>query len=167
LEGLAWVAAAAGRLERGTRLQGAVASLWHELGIAPVPYWQVHRDRCDATLRAGLAPHRYQNCFEQGFSLGRREQVALAVDDAFPLAPGKKDEDTFMLSARELQVAGLVAGGLSNSAIASALFVSLPTVKTHVSHILQKLTLDSRVQLATWVATHAPALAGSAPAVRA
>jgi DNA-binding NarL/FixJ family response regulator len=60
----------------------------------------------------------------------------------------------FELSARELEVARLVAGGLSNPAIASALFISVPTVKTHVSHILTKLGLDSRVQLASWVAGH-------------
>ena len=58
----------------------------------------------------------------------------------------------FELSARELEVARLVADGLSNPAIASALFISVPTVKTHVSHILAKLGLDSRVQLASWVA---------------
>jgi DNA-binding SARP family transcriptional activator/DNA-binding CsgD family transcriptional regulator len=64
--------------------------------------------------------------------------------------------DPFGLSARELEVARLVADGLSNPAIASALFISVPTVKTHVSHILAKLGLDSRVQLASWVAGHDP-----------
>jgi len=59
---------------------------------------------------------------------------------------------TIELSARELEVARLVAGGLSNPAIASVLFISVPTVKTHVSHILAKLGLESRVQLASWVA---------------
>jgi hypothetical protein len=53
-------------------------------------------------------------------------------------------------------VARLVVGGLSNPAIASALFISVATVKTHVSHILAKLGLDSRVQLASWVAGHDP-----------
>jgi len=62
----------------------------------------------------------------------------------------------FELSARELEVARLVAGGLSNPAIASALFISVPTVKTHVSHILAKLGLESRVELASWVAGHDP-----------
>jgi non-specific serine/threonine protein kinase len=165
LEGLAWVAAASGRLERAAQLRGAAASLWQELGIAPAPYLQVHRDACEAALVAGLDEARYQSCFEQGRALGRAEQVALARDDAVisPPARSTKDDDTFMLSARELEVAGLVADGLSNPAIAATLFVSVPTVKTHVSHILQKLALDSRVQLASWVAAHAPGLAGAAP----
>ena len=51
-------------------------------------------------------------------------------------------------------MARLVADGLSNPAIAAALFVSVATVKTHVSHILAKLGLDSRTQLARWVAAH-------------
>ena len=63
-------------------------------------------------------------------------------------------DGAFELSARELEVARLVADGLSNPAIAAALFVSVATVKTHVSHILAKLGLDSRTQLARWVAGH-------------
>ena len=45
---------------------------------------------------------------------------------------------------------------MSNPAIAADLFVSVATVKTHVSHILGKLGLESRVQLASWVAEHDP-----------
>jgi DNA-binding NarL/FixJ family response regulator len=65
---------------------------------------------------------------------------------AVTAAPGPVE-----LSARELEVARLVADGLANPAIAAALFISVPTVKTHVSHIPAKLGLDSRVQLASWV----------------
>jgi len=48
----------------------------------------------------------------------------------------------------------LLGEGLSNPAIAADLFVSVATVKTHVSHILSKLGLESRVQVASWVAGH-------------
>ncbi len=60
------------------------------------------------------------------------------------------------LSPREIEVAQLVAQGLSNPAIATRLFLSRSTVTSHVSHILTKLGMSSRSQIATWVAQHAP-----------
>lgn len=52
------------------------------------------------------------------------------------------------LTPTERKVAELVAEGLSNPAIASLLFISRRTVQTHVSHVLAKLGLRSRVELA-------------------
>jgi DNA-binding CsgD family transcriptional regulator len=56
------------------------------------------------------------------------------------------------LSPRELEVAGLVAEGLSNPAIARRLYLSRPTIAHHVAHILTKLGFASRAQIAAWVA---------------
>jgi DNA-binding NarL/FixJ family response regulator len=50
------------------------------------------------------------------------------------------------LTARELDVLQSISHGLSNAAIATNLFISLSTVKTHVSSILRKLDVDNRVQ---------------------
>jgi DNA-binding NarL/FixJ family response regulator len=50
------------------------------------------------------------------------------------------------LTTRELEVFRLIADGLSNNEIAQQLYISDTTVKTHITHILQKLGLRDRVQ---------------------
>lgn len=54
------------------------------------------------------------------------------------------------LSERELQVVGLVAEGLSNKEISSRLALSDKTVKNHISHILAKMGLTARTQVAVY-----------------
>jgi len=56
------------------------------------------------------------------------------------------------LSPREIEVADLVAEGLTNPAIARRLYLSRPTVASHVAHILTKLDFSSRAQIAAWAA---------------
>lgn len=58
------------------------------------------------------------------------------------------------LTPAELRVVDLLAGGLTNSQIGEELFISPHTVHTHVSHVLRKLKLDSRVSLASYAARH-------------
>ena len=50
------------------------------------------------------------------------------------------------LTAREIDVLQSISHGSSNAAIATNLFISVPTVKSHVSSILRKLNADNRVQ---------------------
>ena len=59
-----------------------------------------------------------------------------------PAPPKQLDE----LSDRERDVFRLMARGLSNAEIGNELYISETTVKTHVTHILQKLDLRDRVQ---------------------
>jgi DNA-binding NarL/FixJ family response regulator len=70
------------------------------------------------------------------------DQVAHRLPAPISAAPGGFEE----LTPREREVLQLMAGGLSNAEIAAALFVSEATVKTHVSSVLGKLGLRSRIQ---------------------
>jgi len=62
-----------------------------------------------------------------------------------PASPGPR------LTGRELQVAGLVAEGLTNQAIARRLSVAPRTAEAHVENIRRKLEVRSRAQIAAWV----------------
>jgi non-specific serine/threonine protein kinase len=57
---------------------------------------------------------------------------------------------SYGLTAREREVAILVARGLTNRQIAEDLFISEETATVHVKHILNKLNFTSRVQIAAW-----------------
>ena len=59
-----------------------------------------------------------------------------------PAPPGQLDD----LTERERDVFRLIARGLSNAEIGQELHISDTTVKTHITHILQKLNLRDRVQ---------------------
>ena len=68
------------------------------------------------------------------------------VPEATPAAPVYTDPELDELTDREREVLIEIAHGLSNQEIADKLFISLPTVKTHVAHILAKINARDRVQ---------------------
>lgn len=55
------------------------------------------------------------------------------------------------LTSRELDLAKLIARGMSNAEIAEALFISVGTVKTHVANAQRKLDVTNRIGIAAWV----------------
>lgn len=62
--------------------------------------------------------------------------------------------DSYNLSEREIEVLKLLANGVTNREIANELFISLGTVKNHVSNILGRLGLRDRVQAALFARDH-------------
>jgi DNA-binding CsgD family transcriptional regulator len=102
-------------------------------------------------LRETRAVEQARKRFEAiGATLGiRRSQAVLRNLGARLL---REDQSVGVLSPREIEVADLVAEGLSNPAIARRLYLSRPTVASHVAHILTKLGFTSRAQIAAWAA---------------
>jgi DNA-binding NarL/FixJ family response regulator len=69
---------------------------------------------------------------------------------------GAEEQASLGLSARELEVMSLIAGGHTNGEIAAHLFLAEKTVKNHVRRIYSKLGVDSRrAAIAHWLATRA------------
>jgi DNA-binding NarL/FixJ family response regulator len=60
------------------------------------------------------------------------------------------------LTAREWEVAQMIAAGNTNREIADELVLGERTIETHVSNILGKLELPSRREVARWAARHSP-----------
>jgi DNA-binding NarL/FixJ family response regulator len=77
-----------------------------------------------------------------------RGEVALAPSIAAMLVSRVKSP-AITLSARETEVLGLVAQGLSNPAIAKRLFLGEATVKTHLLHAFEKLGVNDRTRAVT------------------
>lgn len=83
----------------------------------------------------------------------------MGLDDALVLAVPASDRHTPTqspaaagagLSPREQEVVALIARGLSNREIAAALTISERTAANHVEHIMNKLNLRTRAQVAVW-----------------
>jgi len=70
------------------------------------------------------------------------------VDQALKVFSSNEIDDSVRLTKRERQVIALIADGLTNKEIAQKLHLSTYTVKSHVHNILEKLALNTRVQIA-------------------
>ncbi|MEU0409952.1 response regulator transcription factor [Streptomyces griseorubiginosus] len=80
-----------------------------------------------------------------------RQLMAHAAGTAADRRKARARERIEALNDREREVAVAVGQGLSNAEIAAALYMSVATVKTHVSRVLAKLDLNNRVQIALLV----------------
>jgi DNA-binding NarL/FixJ family response regulator len=113
------------------------------------------RTGADAAITLREAASAAAEAAERARSVAELLDEALAelqrVDPALSTAPARSrrfPRRSGRLSVREREVLSLVAEGQTNKAIASLLYVSPNTVKTHVASLLNKLQADSRAELA-------------------
>jgi predicted ATPase/DNA-binding CsgD family transcriptional regulator len=167
VQALSWCAAFAEPSERAARLLGAAQAVWRTSGakVDETNAYSVFDQRSEDALREALGAGAFESevfekAFAEGASYSFDQAVALALGGDSDLvgsevaaartrpratAPGG-------LTRRELEIAGLLAEGLSNKDIAARLVISQRTVETHVDHILGKLGVTSRAQVGSWVA---------------
>lgn len=127
-------------------LQESTTDMW--LGRVLVDY--------GAALRRAGRRNQAQEQLRTGLDIATRSGATALADRAAEelVAAGGRPRRARLtgpdsLTASELRVARLAAGGATNREIAQSLFVSLRTVEFHLTHAYRKLGIDSRQQLAT------------------
>jgi non-specific serine/threonine protein kinase len=161
LEVLAWVAAADGDYGRAARLLGAAdQQAWVSGGN---PFYGVEfgtsHDQCEAAARAALGDARFGAEFSAGADLSLEEAIAYAQGDGEALEPRRARpaqrpaDERSPLTRRELEIAQLIAQGMTNKQIAQRLLISRRTAEGHVENILTKLGFTTRTQVASWMLT--------------
>ncbi|MEV7192618.1 LuxR C-terminal-related transcriptional regulator [Streptomyces sp. NPDC093510] len=137
----------AGRPQRATRLLAAAQALRARTGArADGPA----RDRLEAAvaeLRRRLGGTVFATAWAEGLRL---RPEAMAAEALAVTEPGRTEDhgEAHALTPRQLQVALLVADGLTNRQIAHRLDIAEWTVVNHVRHVMRKLECTSRVQVA-------------------
>jgi DNA-binding CsgD family transcriptional regulator/tetratricopeptide (TPR) repeat protein len=146
-------------------IPGTLGAIGHGWGLIHLHEGQTGRARTE--LEAAEAFWRGRRRFWEGAAArvdrarcSSRGSVALLLASArneyasvgalFPV-PALSGSLSGSLSAREMEVARLVAAGMTNREIAAALTIALKTAAAHVEHIRTKLGFSRRSQIAAWV----------------
>jgi predicted ATPase/DNA-binding CsgD family transcriptional regulator len=156
LEALAWIAASRDQAARAAELLGAATAAWTSVPAALPGPLAGHHEAAASQARRALGETSFAAHLGRGQAMAPPRAVAAALQEpphALGQAPGSSD--TVPLTARERQIAALVAQGLSNPDIAARLVISARTAETHVRHIMVKLGLTGRAQIAAWSAAQA------------
>jgi DNA-binding CsgD family transcriptional regulator len=163
LEAFAALAVREDRPALAVQLTAAATALRDVTGLPPLS---------GARMERYLAPARHlgepavTRLWARGLAMTSDEAVALALDtspgtdNTVALTALGPDQETTappgVLTPREREVVALVAGGRSNKAIATELFISPATAARHVANIMGKLGFNSRAQIAAWAANQPP-----------
>ena len=161
LEGLACVAEALGEDSRTARLIGMAEALRVATGYPRDPDRDADLQPRLAAARSRLGTEWWEAAFAEGQAMGFEEAVRYALAEEERAAPtlltpeqSSAGAQPSSLTRREREVALMVAKGLTNRRVAQELVISEHTVENHVAHILKKLKLHSRAQIASRLTHH-------------
>ncbi|WP_431918546.1 ATP-binding protein [Nonomuraea jabiensis] len=152
LDALGCHAAGSGLARPAARLLGAAETVRAGAGASRQPFLTRLVARAEESATAALGEPGFKAEYEAGARLSRDAAIRLALGEPDPAARTAPAAGAGPLGKREAEVARLVADGLSNKRIAARLFISEHTVDSHVRNILNKLGVNSRAQIAAWMA---------------
>jgi ATP/maltotriose-dependent transcriptional regulator MalT len=157
LDALAAACGQQGYVGRAARLWGAAGALREASGFTQPPEDKRVLEPFLEDARSRLDGAAFQAAWEEGRAMTEEQAIGYALSEeeerephalvAVPEQPSPANESSERLTAREQEVALLVARGLTNRQIASELSISEHTVASHVRKILKKLGLRSRAQI--------------------
>jgi DNA-binding CsgD family transcriptional regulator/tetratricopeptide (TPR) repeat protein len=146
IDELANLAARAQSWTEAARLMGAADALGAGIGLVRSAPRQAARHAAETAAREQIGQAAFDAACTEGGRLTSDEAVAYAARARG--ARGRPTRGWESLTPTELRVVACVAEGLTNPQIAKKLFMSRPTVKTHLSHVFNKLDVNTRAELA-------------------
>jgi predicted ATPase/DNA-binding CsgD family transcriptional regulator len=155
--------ATTGRPERAVQLFAAAEAHLEAWGTGMQPADLAQHQRNVAAMREAMDEQAFQQAWARGRTMSLDDALALVQETApadpslapagvhRPAAPAAEQ-----ITAREREVADLIARGLTNRQIALRLVIAERTVDKHVGNMLAKLGFASRAQIAAWAVTDGP-----------
>ena len=153
LETLAWMAAEGGVHARAAVILGSAEHVRQASGLEIPDAQRQQHERSIALALEGLGQRTYDASYERGLAMTTEDAVAFAVEDRLPSRAKMviKPKTEIRLTKREMEIARLIAHEMTSRDIATKLFISERTVEAHVTNMLNKLGLNSRVELTRWL----------------
>jgi DNA-binding NarL/FixJ family response regulator len=147
------------------RLMGAAAHVREAIGSPMPPVHRAAYEHALAQAQRRMNEQTFRRAWEEGGSMTPEQALATRPAEGSPSVQATPPSPTAAsfkhparhpegLTPRELEVLRLLAGGLTNHQIAERLVVSLPTVKTHVAAIFNKLGVNSRSAATRYAVEH-------------
>jgi non-specific serine/threonine protein kinase len=148
------VASEQAHYESAARLIGAAAALRVREAVRPPDIEQAWNTAVERALAQALGPRDADRLIHTGRTMPAQQATDLALAVALGAAPGDPDRiQQVPLTRRERQVAALVASGRTNRQIGRVLGISEKTAEVHLHHVMSKLDVRSRAEVAAWAVT--------------
>ena len=156
LVGLGEVVAAQHKLAWAAQLWGTADALRDALGVSILPIELADYERSLSAARVHLGDRAFAVAWAQGRAMTPQQALAAQGHKPTPTPTTAMTPSTYPagLTAREVEVLRLLAGGLTNQQVAGKLVLSPRTVHAHISSIYSKLAVTSRSAATRYAIEH-------------